>query len=62
MTATTATIRQIRYTLFQSEKYAVIGADEMTNKEARDFLYAKKDDQDAVMNIADNGTHFLIWA
>ena len=61
MTATTATIRQIRYTLFQSEKYAVIGADEMTNKDARDFLYAK-DDQDAVMNIADNGTHFLIWA
>jgi hypothetical protein len=32
------TIREIRKVLFETEKYTVIGADEMTNKESRDFL------------------------
>jgi len=60
MTATTATVREIRRILFDTDKYAVIGADEMSNKESRDFLYAKQD-QDALLNVIDNGTHLLIW-
>ena len=47
---TQMTIRQIRQELFSTEKYTVIGADEMTNKESRDFLY-EKDNQDRVMNV-----------
>ena len=53
-------IREIRRVLFETEKYTVIGADEMTNKESRDFLY-KKDNQDDLMNVIDNGSHLLIW-
>jgi hypothetical protein len=55
-----ATIREIRKMLFDSDKYAVIGAEELTNKESRDFLY-DLEDQDAQKNVIDNGTHFLIW-
>lgn len=54
------TVREIRRVLFETEKYTVIGANEMTNKESRDFLYSK-DNQDEVMNIIDNGSHLLIW-
>ena len=54
------TIREIRRVLFETEKYTVINADEMTNKESRDFLYAK-DNQDETMNVIDNGSHLLIW-
>jgi hypothetical protein len=54
------TIREIRKVLFDTEKYTVIGADEMTNKESRNFLYAK-DNQEEVMNVIDNGSHLLIW-
>lgn len=54
------TIREIRKILFDSNKYAVIGAEEMTNKESRDYLY-NMDDQDSVINVIDNGTHLLIW-
>jgi hypothetical protein len=57
---TEMTIREIRRVLFESEKYTVIGADEMTNKESRDFLYSK-DNQDEVMNVIDNGNYLLIW-
>ena len=57
---TQMTIRQIRTILFNTEKYTVIGADEMTNKESRDFLYAKED-QDEILNVIDNGSHLLIW-
>jgi hypothetical protein len=57
---TQMTIRQIRSILFNTEKYTVIGADEMTNKESRDFLYAK-DNQDETLNVIDNGSHLLIW-
>lgn len=55
------TVREIRRVLFETEKYTVIGADEMTNKESRDFLYAI-DNQDEMYNVIDNGTHLLIWA
>ena len=54
------TVREIRRVLFETEKYSVIGVDEMTNKESRNFLY-EKDNQDETMNIIDNGSHLLIW-
>jgi hypothetical protein len=57
---TKMTISEIRSILFETEKYTVIGAEEMTNKESRDFLYAK-DNQDDLMNVIDNGSHLLIW-
>lgn len=57
---TKMTIREIRKVLFDTDKYTVIGSDEMSNKESRDFLYAK-DNQDEVMNVIDNGSHLLIW-
>ena len=57
---TKMTVREIRRILFETEKYTVIGADEMTNKQSRDFLYAK-DNQDEIMNVLDNKTHLLIW-
>jgi hypothetical protein len=57
---TQMTIRQIRTILFDTQKYTVIGADEMTNKESRDFLYAKED-QDEILNVIENKDHLLIW-
>jgi len=57
---TQMTIREIRQELFSTEKYTVIGSEEMTNKESRDFLY-EKENQDDKMNVIDNDTHFLIW-
>ena len=57
---TQMTIRQIRQELFSTEKYTVIGAEEMTNKESRDFLY-EKENQDEKMNVIDNNTHLLIF-
>jgi hypothetical protein len=53
-------IREIRRVLFETEKYTVIGANEMTNKESRDFLYLKEN-QDEKLNVIDNETHLLIW-
>ena len=58
---TQMTIREIRRVLFETEKYTVIGAEEMTNKSSRDFLYSKED-QDEVMNVIDNKSHLLIWS
>jgi len=60
MKAIKLTIREIRRVLFETEKYTVIGADEMSNKESRDFLYLK-DNQEETMNVIDNGTHLLIF-
>jgi hypothetical protein len=54
------TVREIRRILFETNKYTVIGSDEMTNKESRDFLYAKEN-QYEVFNVIDNGTHLLIF-
>jgi hypothetical protein len=56
----TMTIREIRKVLFDTELFAVIGSDEMTNKEARDYLYAKTD-QEKVLNVIENVNHLLIW-
>jgi hypothetical protein len=60
MTTLKLTVREIRRILFETEKYTVIFADEMTNKESRDFLYAK-DNQDETFNVIDNNTHLLIF-
>jgi hypothetical protein len=57
---TELTVREIREILFETEKYTVIGEDEMTNKESRDFLYSKVN-QEEVFNVIDNDTHLLIW-
>ena len=57
---TKLTVREIREILFDTEKYTVIGEDEMTNKESRDFLYSKVN-QEEVFNVIDNDTHLLIW-
>ena len=57
---TTLTIREIRQELFTNDKYTVIGSEEMTNKESRDFLY-NKENQDEKMNVIDNESHLLIW-
>jgi len=60
MTTLKLSVREIRRILFETEKYTVIFADEMTNKESRDFLYAK-DNQDETFNVIDNNTHLLIF-
>jgi hypothetical protein len=60
MTTLKLTVREIRKILFETEKYTVIFANEMTNKESRDFLYAK-DNQDETFNVIDNNTHLLIF-
>jgi hypothetical protein len=57
---TTLTIREIRQELFRNNKYTVIGSEEMTNKESRDFLYSKEN-QNEKMNVIDNESHLLIW-
>jgi hypothetical protein len=54
------TVREIRRLLFETDKYTVIGEDEMTNKESRDFLYVI-DNQDKTYNVIDEGSHLLIW-
>lgn len=60
MTEYTKTVREIRKILFDSENHAVIGAEEMTNQEARAFLY-NLEDQDKVMGLIIQRDHFLIW-
>ena len=57
---TTLTIREIRKELFTNDKYTVIGSEEMTNKESRDFLY-NKENQDEKMSVIDNDSYLLIW-
>lgn len=54
------TIKGIRKVLFETNKFSVIEADELTNKESLDFFY-KKNNQDELMNVLDNGSHLLIW-
>jgi hypothetical protein len=55
-----ATVREVRRMLFDSDQYAVIGSDEMTNKEARDFLY-EIENQEKQINVINNKSHLLIW-
>lgn len=53
------TVREIRRVLFETDKFAVIGSQVMSNKESRDYLYAKVD-QEEVMNVIDNISHLRI--
>jgi hypothetical protein len=61
MTTTKMNVRQIRRVLFDTDKYTVIGADEMTNKESRDYLFRVEDQDNTILNVIDNGSHLLIW-
>ena len=54
------TVREIRKILFDTDMFVVIGPDEMTNKEGRDYLYLETD-QERVLNVIENGDHLLIW-
>jgi len=54
------TVREIRSFLFDSDFYTVIGENEMTNKESRDFLYSMEN-QERVLNVIKNDDHLLIW-
>ena len=56
----TKTALQIRNLLRITNKYAVIGENEMRNKDAREYLHAMYYD-DSIFNIIDNGSHYLIW-
>jgi len=60
MTTSKLTIREIRTLLFETNKFTVIGSEEMTNKESRDFLYSKQN-QEEILNVIDNNSHLLIW-
>lgn len=51
---TQKTVREIRVILFETTKKALIDSKEMTNKEARDFLY-EKHNQEELFNVIDNG-------
>lgn len=54
------TIREIRTLLFDTNFHAVIGSEEMTNSEARKYLY-DQDDQDKEINFKQEKDHVLIW-
>lgn len=54
------TVKEIRTILFDTDKYTVIGHNEMTNKESRDFLY-NMENQNQLYNVIDNGSHLLIF-
>lgn len=55
------TVRQLRQQLFLNiNLYAVIGCDEFTNEAARRFLYDMPD-QDAVLNVLQQGDCLLIY-
>jgi len=57
---TKLTATEIRKTLFFNEDlYAVIGEQEMTNAEARRYLFDMSSDVE--FNVIDNGTHLLIY-
>ena len=54
------TIREIRKVLFDTDFFAAIGTQLMTNKDARDYLYAKTD-QERVLNVIEKNDCLLIW-
>ena len=60
MKAQKMTIREIRKILFDTDHHAVIGQEEMANKEARDYLY-NKENQDEILNVITCPDHLLIW-
>jgi hypothetical protein len=54
------TIREIRQNLFLNTKHVVFGADELSNKEARDLFYSFNN-QEQSFNVIENNDHLLIW-
>jgi hypothetical protein len=54
------TVREIRKVLFDTNKYTVIGSNEMTNKESRDYLY-NLEYQDRLLRVIDKGDYLLIY-
>ena len=54
------TVSQIRTLLFNTDKYAVIGSNELTNKVTRDYLFHNYDG-DEMLNVIEKETHLLIW-
>lgn len=54
------TVRELRTKLFETNLFAVIGSEEMTNSEARRFLF-EIENQDRVLGCIENGNHLLIW-
>jgi len=53
------TVAQVLRLLFESNKYAVIGENEMTNGEARAHLY-EMSNQDEILSVIDMGDHVLV--
>ncbi len=54
------TATEIRKRLFSNEElYAVIGTEEMTNSDARRYMFDL--DYDIEFNVVENGTHLLIY-
>lgn len=60
MSTSKLTVREIRTVLFNNDFHAVVGSEEMSNKEARDFFYAKEN-QEETFNVIENKDHLLVW-
>jgi hypothetical protein len=56
----TMTVREIRKILFDTDFFAFIDARLMSNKGARDYLYAKND-QEQVLNVIQKNVYLVIW-
>lgn len=54
------TVREIRKILFDTDILASINEQNMSNKEARDYLYAKND-QEQVLSVIEHNDCLLIW-
>jgi hypothetical protein len=56
----TMTVREIRKILFDTDMLASINEQDMSNKEARDYLYAKTD-QEQVLKVIKRNDYLVIW-
>lgn len=54
------TIREVRKVLFDTNHFAIVNIEEMTNKEARDYFYGF-DNQDMVVNVFVNEKCIAVW-
>ena len=54
------TVREIRKILFDTDMLASINEQNMSNKDARDYLYAKND-QEQVLMVIEHNDCLLIW-
>jgi hypothetical protein len=54
------TVREIRKILFDTDMIASINEQNMSNKEARDYLYAKNDQEQVLITFEKNDC-LLIW-